>query len=120
MTRDRAGWSARWAALTPAQRSRRKQDLLLASALARTQALGAIDLIGERADGVVQRARQWQAWLSNPRLWVIASAAGSAVGLAALARLRGLRLLRWGLLGWRVWQAAAPWLAGALGRRQGP
>jgi hypothetical protein len=102
----------------PALRHRRKQDLLLASALARAQALGAIDQIGQRADRVVERVRQVRAWLSDPRLWLAASAAGSVLALVVLPRLRRFRLLRWGLLAWRTWRAAAPWLLALRAQRQ--
>jgi hypothetical protein len=85
-----------------ARRSRRKQDLLMASALARGQAIGAIDQISRRADLLVNGYRQVQAWASVPHVGGFASVAASVAALIALRNVRLLRLLRWGLLGWRV------------------
>ncbi len=93
-----------------ALRTRRKEDLLLASSLARTQFIGTLDEITQTADRVVHRVRQVQAWLSDPRLWMVFSAVGSLVGGLAFRRRRSWRswrMLRWGLLAWRVWRAAA-------------
>ena len=93
--------------LTPARRTRHKQDLLLASALARTQAMVAIDQIGHRADRLVGGYRQVRAWMSVPKVGTVASVATSMAALLALRHLRTFRLLRWGTLSWRVWKLAA-------------
>lgn len=87
-----------------ARRAERKQDLLLASALLRGQAVAAVDDLGERAD-VWGRRWQWlQAQLADP--WVRAA---TTVGAAFMAgsgpgRSRWMRLLRWGLVAWRAWR----------------
>lgn len=97
------------------QRSLRKQDLLLASKLARMQVLGSFDEVAERADAVVGRIVAIRRWLSNPLLWMAGSAAGVIVLGAALRRKRAVHVvavaLRWGLLAWRLWRSAAPALA---------
>lgn len=98
--------------LTPAQRTRRKQDLLLASALARHQAMIAIDQISLRADRLVAGFRQVRAWVSVPKVGTVASAAASMAALLALRQVRIFRLLRWGVLSWRVWKLAAGSLPG--------
>jgi hypothetical protein len=97
-------------AVLPWQRAQRKQNLLLASRLVRGQLVGAVDELGQGADGVIQRVRQVQAVLTDPRVWLIGSAIGSMFALIAVRRLRSFWLLRWGLLGWRVWKSAAPML----------
>lgn len=100
-----------------AQRTRRKQDLLLASALARHQAVVAIDQIGQRADRIVNGYRQVRAWLLAPQLATVAGVLASAAALVALRRVRLFRLMRWGLLGWRIAKLVAA-LSGA--RRAAP
>lgn len=96
---------------TRLQRSERRQNLLLASRLARGQALGAFDELADRADSVAARIASARAWLASP----LGLAVGSALGVVALTlvprRVRGLRLARWGLLAWRVWRIGAPALA---------
>ncbi len=98
--------------LTPAQRSRRKQDLLLASALARNQALVAIGQIGQRVDLVVGSYRQVRAWMSVPAVSTATGVAASVAALLALRRVRSFRLLRWGVLSWRVCKLAIDLLPG--------
>ena len=93
--------------LTPAERSRRKHDLLLASALARDQAMVAIDQISHRADRLVGGYRQLRAWMSVPKVGTVASVAASVAALMALRHVRTFRLLRWGMLSWRVWKLVA-------------
>ena len=93
--------------LTPAQRTRRKQDLLLASSLARHQAMLAINQISQRADRVVGIYRQVRAWMAVPQVGAGASLAASLAALLALRKVRTFKLLRWGQLGWRVWRLAA-------------
>lgn len=106
--------------LTPAQRSRRKQDLLLASALARHQAMVAIDQISHRADKLVGAYRQVQAWVSVPKVGTVADVAASMAAFLALRHVRTIRLLRWGVLSWRVWKLAAGLLPGLLAARRHP
>lgn len=96
--------------LTPAQRQRRKQDLLLASALARHQAVLAIDQIGQRADVLVGGYRQVRAWMAVPQVGTVAGLAASMTALLALRHVRMFRLLRWGLLGWRAGKLVAGFL----------
>lgn len=92
------------------QRSRRKQDLLLASRLARGQVLAAFDQLADQADGLALRVVRIRVWLSSPLVWAAGTAAG--LGLAiGLRRLRAMRLLRWGWVAWRLWRSAGPALA---------
>jgi hypothetical protein len=95
----------------PVQRSRRKEDLLLASQLARGQTIGAFDELAQRADAVADRVVRIRAWLSSPLALTAGSAAGALVLGVALRRVRAARLLRWGVLGWRMWRSAGPALA---------
>jgi hypothetical protein len=90
------------------QRSRRKQDLLLASHLARGQMTRALDEFAERADVVWFRAVQVRVWLQSPLLVAAGSATAALVlGVALRRRMRVLRLLRWSWLAWRLWRSAA-------------
>jgi hypothetical protein len=100
--------------LTRDQRARRKQDLLLASTLARNQALVAIGQIGQRADVLVGGYRQLRTWMALPQVSAAAGALSSMVALMALRRLRSFRLLRWGWMGWRTWKLATGLLPGLL------
>lgn len=87
-----------------ALRSRRKANLLLASELLRGQATAAVDDLGERADGLVNRVLVVRGWLSNPV--VLAAASGGAAFFAAAGQRRRGRLigaLRWAWLAWRLW-----------------
>jgi hypothetical protein len=102
---------------TGAARAQRKENLLLASRLARTQAVLAVDEIGGRLDAVahgVERARQW---LSDPRVWVAAGAATGLMAVVATRRLRAPWLMRWGWAAWRAWRVAGPLLAKVLAPR---
>ena len=72
---------------TPAERLRRKQDLLLASRLARQQAMVAIDQIGQRADVLVGSCRQVRAWMAVPQVGAATGALGSIAALLALRRV---------------------------------
>ena len=97
------------------QRALRKQDLLLASQLARGQALGAFDELADRADAFALRVARLRVWLADPRTWVAGSAAGGLVLAVALRRGRARRWLRWGRRAWALWRAwrmARPLLAG--------
>lgn len=93
------------------RRALHKQDLLLASRLARGQALGAFDELADQADRVAVRVARARAWLSSP----LGLAAGSVAGVVLLTlaprRLRGVRLMRWGLLAWRLWRITGPAMA---------
>ena len=88
------------------QRSLRKQDLLLASALARGQVMGSFNELAEQADGIVARIDAVRQWLSNPLLWVVGGTAAVAMLAVASRRGKALRMvgaaLRWGLLAWRL------------------
>lgn len=88
-------------------RERRKRDLLLASELARGQAVAALGQVGPRVDRVARGAIRLHAWAAQPPVWM----AGGALALFVLLRLRSLRALRWGLLGVRAWQAGRSILA---------
>jgi hypothetical protein len=99
----------------PVRRERRKRDLLLASGLAREQALGALEEIGARADMVARGVIKVRAWVSDPQVWVAGGALGSALALLALPRMRTFRLLRWGTLAAQVWKIARRLLAARRG-----
>lgn len=92
--------------MTP-QHSLRKQDLLLASRLARGQVLGAFTELGDRADVIAGRVDMLRQWLSNPWVWVTSSAAVLVLGVA-FRRAGTVRALRWAWLAWRLWRGAAP------------
>jgi hypothetical protein len=93
------------------QRDRRKQDLLLASQLARGQVVGAFDELADRADVVVDRVVRVRMWLSNPLAWTAGSVAGALMLGVALRRVRGGGVLRWAWLAWKFWRSAGPVLA---------
>ena len=89
----------------PARRAERKADLLLASALLRSQAALSVDDLGRRVDGWVVRLVAWRNVLSSP---VVLAAAGGGLAFFAAGggKHRGKlwRGLRWGWLVWRVWR----------------
>jgi len=89
------------------QRDLRKEDLLLASRLARGQVLGAVAELGDEADAIADRVQQMRRWLSSPWVWA-AGGAGALVLGVALRRVRASNVLRWGWLAWRLWRAAVP------------
>jgi 5,10-methenyltetrahydromethanopterin hydrogenase len=93
------------------QREQRKQNLLLASRLARGQAVIALDELGGRADAVAYRVARVHAWLSSPLVWTAGSAVAAVVLAATLRRVRIVRVLRWSWLAWGFWRSAAPVLA---------
>ncbi len=90
------------------QRSRRKQDLLLASQLARGQVVGAFDELADRADLIAYRVVRIRVWLSSPLVLTVGSAVGALVLGVALRRVRAVRMLRWSWRAWRLWRSAAP------------
>jgi hypothetical protein len=96
----------------PRARAQRKQNLLLASGLAREQAIVAFEEIGARADAVARVAIQVRAWAANPAVWMVGGVAASAAALITLPRVRGLRLAHWGLLALRAWRIALRVLPG--------
>ncbi|MBI5257783.1 MAG: hypothetical protein HY855_14865 [Burkholderiales bacterium] len=91
------------------RRRQRKHDLLLASRLARGQAMLAFDQLAGRADGMALQVLRVRAWLSNP---LVVAAGGAVVGLGLVLTLRRVRrggvvrVLRWGWLAWRLWRGA--------------
>ncbi|MDE2367328.1 MAG: hypothetical protein KGN16_00015 [Burkholderiales bacterium] len=87
------------------QRDRRKQQLLLASRLARVQAAGAFDELAGSTDAIANRAMQVRAWLGSPVAWIIGTAIGGL--LLRLTRSTGQRpsrQLRWGWAAWQLWR----------------
>jgi hypothetical protein len=85
----------------PAARSRRKEDLLLASGLLRVQAVQQLHDLGGRADLWGRRWLWLKGRLADP---AVLAAAGAGAGLlAASGRLRSA--LRWA---WRVWRICRP------------
>jgi hypothetical protein len=89
------------------QRDLRKEDLLLASRLARGQVMGAVAELGEGADAIADRVQQLRRWLSSPWVWA-AGGAGALVLGVALRRVSAVSVLRWGWLALRLWRAAVP------------
>jgi hypothetical protein len=93
------------------RRSRRKQDLLLASGLARGQAVGAFDEIADRADRFADRVLRVGTWLSSPTAAAAGAATASLLLAVVLRRVRIVRMLRWAWLARSLWRSAAPVLA---------
>jgi hypothetical protein len=87
---------------TPPQREQRKQNLLLASRLARGQALIALDELGTRADVVADKVVRVRDWLSSPLALTVGSALSALVLALKMRRSPGVGLLSWA---WPVWQA---------------
>lgn len=85
-----------------ARRARRKSDLLLASALMRHEAAAAFVQISDRADGVWLAYQRIRVWMSVPTRGGVGRLVLSAAVLLALRNVRVLRLMRWGLVGWRL------------------
>lgn len=87
----------------PYLRAERKANLLLASELLRGQVQRDVNDLGERGDGLVNRALAVRDWLSRPS--VLAAAGGGAAFFAAIGgrRRRSIwRGLRWAWLAWRL------------------
>ena len=95
----------------------RKQNLLLASQLARGQFVAAFDPLAQRADWVAQGVVRARAWLASPSAWVAASAVGALALAVTLRRGPARRLLRWGWMALGVWRSAAPVVARYRARR---
>lgn len=89
------------------QRERRKQDLLLASALAREQAAAALDDLESRANHLAAQVGAVRHLLQRPSVRLAGGLAALLLG-RSLGRSGPARLLRWVLWGWRTWQALAP------------
>jgi hypothetical protein len=88
---------------TSLQRSRRKEDLLLASTLARGQVVRSFDELAAQADWVADRVVSVRRWLSNPLAWMLGSAAGAIALGATLRQVRVRQVLRWSWLAWRLY-----------------
>ena len=90
------------------RRARRKQDLLLASAVARQQAAVAVGQISPRVDAGVNLYVRWRKWTHSPALVPLAAVLGAGGTLLAVRKGRALALLRWGLIAWKLarWAAA--------------
>jgi hypothetical protein len=106
------------AALSRAQRARRKQDLLLASQALRLEAGVALAQLAERADTLESAVLRVRAVLAGP-IGVVGAGVGLGVvvwlGLRGRARPRRWRLLHWGWLAWRWWLLIPPaWRARLL------
>lgn len=89
------------------QRERRKQDLLLASAMAREQAAAAISDLELRADHLVAQVGAVRHLFQRPSVRLAGGLAALLLG-RSVSRSGPARLLRWAMLGWRAWQALAP------------
>jgi hypothetical protein len=98
-----------------ARREQRKQDLLLASAVLRTQVAGNFHLLADQADGLGRRWSALRAWFDGPALRTGATAASALMLVVVLRRLRWWRLARWAWVGWRLWRTASPWVGPWLG-----
>ena len=112
------------AAPTQVQREQRKQSLLLASRLARGQALIALGKLGGRADAVADGIARVRERVSSPLVWALGSAVGAFLLTALRGRTRGVGMLSWIWPAWRVWRSVAPVLAayraGAGSKRNHP
>lgn len=100
-----------------AARAQRKQDLLLASAAVRTQALADASALAGRADAVATRLLQVRAVLAHPAVPLAAAMLGTGVARLLLRSGRRRPWLRWAWLAWRAWRVASPWLRPAAPRR---
>lgn len=94
-------------ALTPLQRGQRKQNLLLASRLARGQAVIALDELGGRADAVADGVARLRDWASNPLVLTVGSAVGALLLTFNKRRARRVGLLSWALPAWRLGRVVA-------------
>ena len=102
-------------ALTRLQRDQRKQSLLLASRLARDQAVVAFDELARRADALAYQVARARAWVARGLTWSVGSAVGSFALALWLRRVRAVRLLRWVWPAWRLWRSAAAAMEGQHG-----
>jgi hypothetical protein len=96
---------------TPPQRALRKQNLLLASRLARGQAVLAFDELGRRADVVAAGVVRIRDWVTSPLLWTVGSAVGALAMTLKLRRVRGVGLLSWIWPAWQLWRTVSAGLA---------
>ena len=99
------------AAPTQVQREQRKQSLLLASRLARGQAVIALGELGGRADAVADGMARVRERVSSPLVWALGSAVGAFLLTVKRDRTRGVGLLSWIWPAWRVWRSVATVLA---------
>jgi len=106
-------------ALTPLQRGQRKQNLLLASRLARGQAVVAVDELGGRADAVADGVAGFREWASNPLVLTVGSALGALLLTLNLRGARHVGLLSWVLPAWRVGRVVAAAVASFRSGRRG-
>lgn len=95
--------SRRAAALSRAQRARRKQDLLLASQALRLEAGEALEQLADRADALETAVLRVRAVLAGP-VGVVGLGVVVWLGLRRRARPRRWRWLHWGWRAWRWWQ----------------
>jgi hypothetical protein len=102
---------------TPALLEQRKQNLLLASRLARGQAVIAIDEIGGQADRVADTLVRVRDWVTSPLLWMVGSSVGALVLTLKGRKARSLGLLRWIWPAWRAWRTWRAVSGGAAGPR---
>jgi len=94
-------------ALTLLQRDQRKLNLLLASRLARGQAMIALDELGGRADSVADSVARVREWLSSPLVWTLGSAVGALLLSIRKRRAGGVGLLSLVWPAWRVWRSVS-------------
>lgn len=106
-------------ALTPLQRGQRKENLLLASRLARGQAVIAVDELGGRADAVADSVDRLCEWASNPLVLTVGSAVGALLLVLNRRRVRPMGLLSWVLPAWRVGRVVAAAVASYRSGRRG-
>ena len=106
-------------ALTPLQRGQRKQNLLLASRLARGQAVMAVDELGRRADAVADGVARLRERASNPLVLTAGSAVATLWLMINKRRARPRSLLGWVLPAWRVGGVVAAALARYRSGRRG-
>lgn len=85
----------------PTARTRRKEDLLLASGLLRVQAVRELNDLGGRADVWGRRWLWAKGWLSQP---AVLAAVGAGLLAASGRQGRFGRALRWAWRLWRIWR----------------
>jgi len=102
------------------QRKQRKQNLLLASRLARGQAVVAIGELGGHADRLADTIVRVRDWVTNPLVWTVGSTVGALLLSIKTRRVRSAGVLSWIWPAWRAARgAAAVWAAYRAGAGSG-
>lgn len=117
----------------PASRERRKQDLVMASQVLRGQADFALASLGGRADTIVNRARRIRDFVAQPAVLSTFGVGAltmllrgrrrrrrraAAVGANAVRAGLGAVMLRYALLGWRLYGMFGPTIRSRVAARR--